>query len=76
MGGDSSTHRSAGRWVQNKKTVTSGARTKYILSGFLICDHCKSRFVLVDKKGDIRGYYSGTEEEELKRLASDVKRIS
>jgi len=49
VGGDSSTHRSAGRWVQNKKTVTSGARTKYILSGFLICDHCKSRFVLVDK---------------------------
>ena len=34
-----------------------------------------TRFVLVDKKGDIRGYYSGTEEEELKRLASDVKSI-
>jgi protein SCO1/2 len=35
-----------------------------------------TRFVLVDKKGDIRGYYSGTEDEELKRLAADVKNIS
>jgi protein SCO1/2 len=35
-----------------------------------------TRFVLVDKRGDIRGYYSGTEEEELKRLAADAKRIS
>ena len=35
-----------------------------------------TRFVLVDKKGDIRGYYSGTEEEELQRLAADVKTIS
>ena len=35
-----------------------------------------TRFVLVDKKGDIRGYYSGTEEDELKRLAADVKGIS
>jgi protein SCO1/2 len=35
-----------------------------------------TRFVLVDKKGDIRGYYSGTDEEELKRLAADAKKIS
>src|SRR5256885_4867997 len=34
-----------------------------------------TRFVLVDKKGDIRGYYSGTEEEELKRLAADAKKL-
>src|SRR3989442_8190401 len=27
-----------------------------------------TRFVLVDKYGEIRGYYSGTEEDELKRL--------
>jgi protein SCO1/2 len=32
-----------------------------------------TRFVLVDKKGQIRGYYSGTEEEDLKRLAADAK---
>ena len=32
-----------------------------------------TRFVLVDKKGQIRGYYSGTEEEDLKRLATDAK---
>ena len=35
-----------------------------------------TRFVLVDKKGDIRGYYSGTEEEELKRLAADARTVS
>jgi protein SCO1/2 len=35
-----------------------------------------TRFVLVDKHGDIRGYYSGTEEEELKRLAEDAKKLS
>jgi protein SCO1/2 len=32
-----------------------------------------TRFVLVDKKGQIRGYYSGTEQEDLKRLAADAK---
>ena len=32
-----------------------------------------TRFVLVDKDGQIRGYYSGTEEEDLKRLAADAK---
>src|SRR5215475_6904615 len=32
-----------------------------------------TRFVLVDKTGQIRGYYSGTEEEDLKRLAADAK---
>jgi len=34
-----------------------------------------TRFVLVDKHNQIRGYYSGTEDEELKRLASDAKRL-
>jgi hypothetical protein len=34
---------------KNKKIVANGARTKYILSGLLICDHCKAHFVLVDK---------------------------
>jgi protein SCO1/2 len=34
-----------------------------------------TRFVLVDKDGQIRGYYSGTEEEELQRLASDAKTL-
>ena len=34
-----------------------------------------TRFVLVDKEGEIRGYYNGTEEEELKRLAADAKRL-
>jgi len=34
-----------------------------------------TRFVLVDKRGEIRGYYSGTEEEDLKRLASDAKKL-
>jgi protein SCO1/2 len=32
-----------------------------------------TRFVLVDKEGQIRGYYSGTEEADLKRLATDAK---
>ncbi len=34
-----------------------------------------TRFVLVDKQGEIRGYYSGTEEEELKRIAADAKKL-
>ena len=34
-----------------------------------------TRFVLVDKQGEIRGYYSGIEEQELKRLAADAKRL-
>ena len=34
-----------------------------------------TRFVLVDKEGAIRGYYGGTEEEDVKRLAADVKRL-
>jgi protein SCO1/2 len=35
-----------------------------------------TRFVLVDKQGQIRGYYSGTQDEDLKRLAADAKRLS
>ncbi|PYS54007.1 MAG: SCO family protein [Acidobacteria bacterium] len=34
-----------------------------------------TRFVLVDQKGMIRGYYSGTEDEELKRLSSEAKKL-
>lgn len=34
-----------------------------------------TRFVLVDKDGQIRGYYSGTEDEELKRLSADAKEL-
>ena len=34
-----------------------------------------TRFVLVDKQGEIRGYYAGTEEGEVKRLAADAKRL-
>jgi protein SCO1/2 len=34
-----------------------------------------TRFVLVDKQGDIRGYYSGTDEEDLTRLAADARKL-
>src|SRR5437870_7837436 len=34
-----------------------------------------TRFVLVDREGEIRGYYSGTEEEELQRLAKDARKL-
>lgn len=32
-----------------------------------------SRFALVDKQGQIRGYYSGTEEDDFKRLVTDAR---
>jgi protein SCO1/2 len=34
-----------------------------------------SRFVLVDRQGEVRGYYSGTEQEDLERLAADAKKL-
>lgn len=34
-----------------------------------------TRFVLVDKEARIRGYYSGTEEEDMKRLAEDARSL-
>jgi protein SCO1/2 len=34
-----------------------------------------TRFVLVDKDGEVRGYYSGTEEEALQRLAVDARKL-
>jgi cytochrome oxidase Cu insertion factor (SCO1/SenC/PrrC family) len=34
-----------------------------------------SRFVLVDKDARIRGYYNGSEEEDLKRLIEDARRL-
>jgi len=34
-----------------------------------------TRFVLVDKDGEIRGYYNGTEEGDLKRLTADAKKL-
>ncbi|HEY2379806.1 MAG TPA: SCO family protein [Terriglobia bacterium] len=35
-----------------------------------------TRFVLVDDQGQIRGYYSGTEDKEMSRLAADAKKLS
>jgi protein SCO1/2 len=35
-----------------------------------------TRFVLVDKQGQIRGYYSGTEDQEMNRLVADAKRVT
>ena len=34
-----------------------------------------TRFVLVDKNGEIRGYYSGTEGEALAQLTADVRKL-
>ena len=34
-----------------------------------------SRFVLIDRDGRIRGYYNGVEEDELKRLSADAKKL-
>ena len=34
-----------------------------------------TRLVLVDRQGQIRGYYAGTEEQELERLSADVKKL-
>jgi protein SCO1/2 len=34
-----------------------------------------TRLVLIDKEGNIRGYYGGTDEEELKRLFTDATRL-
>ena len=34
-----------------------------------------TRFVLVDKDGEIRGYYSGTEDKELAKLAADARKL-
>lgn len=34
-----------------------------------------TRFALVDRQGQIRGYYSGIEDEDLKRLSADAKRL-
>ncbi len=35
-----------------------------------------SRFVLVDREGKIRGYYDGTDEDSVKKLAEDIVRLS
>ena len=34
-----------------------------------------TRFVLVDKNAQIRGYYGGTDEEDLTKLSADVKKL-
>jgi len=34
-----------------------------------------SKFVLVDRFGDIRGYYDSTDEDEVRQLAADIARI-
>jgi cytochrome oxidase Cu insertion factor (SCO1/SenC/PrrC family) len=34
-----------------------------------------TRFVLLDRDSQVRGYYSGTEEEDLKRLVEDAKKL-
>ena len=46
---------------------TGGTRTEPITHS--------TRFALVDRQGMIRGYYGGTEDEELKRLSADAKKL-
>lgn len=35
-----------------------------------------TRFALIDKNGNVRGYYNGTDENELKQLTYDVKKLT
>src|SRR6266403_2078304 len=46
---------------------TGGTRTEPITHS--------TRFALVDRQGMIRGYYGGTEDEELKRLSADARKL-
>lgn len=34
-----------------------------------------TRFVLVDKSGQIRGYYGGTDDDEIRRLTGDIEKL-
>jgi protein SCO1/2 len=44
----------------------------FIGSGDELINH-SSKFVLVDREGNLRGYYTGTDSEEVQRLAADIE---
>jgi protein SCO1 len=66
------------RWLYLRGPVKEVLALSY--GGFRIGDaedpliHSQ-RFVLVDRRGRIRGYYRGTESEEVERLLSDYRLI-
>ena len=44
----------------------------FIGSGDDMVNH-SSKFVLVDRDGNLRGYYTGTDSEEVQRLTADIE---
>ncbi len=72
-----------GRWnliTGDKKTIYQLARKRFMVDAtdgdggpndFIHSD----KFVLLDQKGRIRGYYEGTDENQVKQLIADMKKL-
>ncbi len=71
-------HAQQSRWsflTGSKQTIHSLAKSGFLVGGVDDVTLHTTRFVLVDRQGRVRGYYSSSDEQSLQTLVTDAKRL-
>jgi len=67
-----------GRWfflTGDKTVIHNLAKSGFLAGGVDDVTLHTTRFVLIDRQGRVRGYYSSTDEDELRKLRNDAKAL-
>ena len=71
-------HANTKRWVfltGDKKRIHALAQSGFLVGGVEDVTLHTTRFVLVDRQARVRGYYDSTDDESLRRLLKDARRL-
>lgn len=71
-------HADRGRWFflsGDKRAIHELAKSGFLVGGVDDVTLHTTRFVLVDRQGRVRGYYSSSDEEDLRKLANDARAL-
>ena len=68
----------AGRWfflTGDQKAIHHLAKSGFLVGGVDDVTLHTTRFVLIDRQGRVRGYYSSSDEEDLRKFGKDAKAL-
>jgi protein SCO1/2 len=71
-------HAKRGRWfflTGGKEAIHQLARSGFLVGGVDDMTLHTTRFILVDRQGRVRGYYSSSEDDSLRELVNNVRRL-
>ena len=71
-------HADEGRWfflTGDKTTIHRLAKSGFLVGGVDDVTLHTTRFVLIDRQGRVRGYYSSSDEEDLRKLGNDARAL-